>query len=496
MPTTLPLGRSGRFDVHLSARTIVTTPRRHSPSLANPWSCDLTAFVGLFMVACFPGIGAALAWLASPSDASPKRPLQIVVLTVGVLLLWKSRSCWMSRRRAWEVGASAMAGACLALVYATAMLIAAASSDTALSIPSVMAFGAFVLHMSLAFASLDGQQERGEIIKEATAPDSWLSQGRMAACGALAIFGLALLTVVLARGSNSTIGDVHLTMNAMPASLVVLFATSAFMTSYRGSLVGALFALPWVLLALLTTSRLGLVLMSVAVALRLRWSLSLMDRVQRQRLVAGLGGGAVILMVLLAVGLQRSGNAASTALQPDDRFREWASRIGRTLRPIPGAGELFANLVGGFTPNLREPFIVASSIEDDRYQLWRDAVRKIAKDPVGTWPSRPSLSTVVEEGNAQASDYRYDYPHNMLLECALGFGVLPGALLCVGMVVLTARAIRDALFQDTFVALSGFAFLMEVIRAQFSGDMTDNIGLLTLGFVLVSRRSACGPRHA
>jgi hypothetical protein len=416
-----------------------------------------------------------------------------MILGFGVLLLWHERACWLSPGMLRIARLPALAGGAAAALLLALKAAVATEAGWARSAGALTTMAAFVCHMMLAAAATacmaKGRCRRGSSPPVRCCDD--MMPGRLRA--ALGAAGWFLLVAVLWRGTGHADGSVHLTMNAMPTTLAVCFASCGFVAMSGGAWRGVACGTPWIVLTMMTTSRLGVLLILVAVSVR--WLAPMAAAIANgtsRRILAIIAASSVLVATTTALLWpllpgSRVAAAASEALQGPVAL-ELAVRAGRVLRIAPVLGEPAGWLLRGVSPAAADRLVAAVAIEDDRYELWRECLHGIAEAPAGTWPARMELRTSVSEGNLKPSVYRYGYPHNSLLECALAFGVLPGAILALGLLVVSAMAVRAALSTDVMAQLGGAAFLAEVIRAQFSGSLADNVSLVLLGAFILARQ--------
>lgn len=452
-------------------------------------ACACT-IVGTLLVCAYPGVGTALAWELGLSDTTSRRFLQAAALGLGLMGL----ALGVHRRAIPQAGrimrpilVAAALGAAVPLLAAAARGLSGwGGCSHSPSTLAMLAFGALWCAVSAVW-----------VLSAAWAGSTADAEGAGSACPGvlvrrlLALCGVLLAVHVWVRGPGGDGGLVHLSMGGNQTLLAVFFLACSAFVSWRGGVVGVLAATPWLYLSIATTSRLAWLVVPLFAfwvpmsrATRRSGPRGLIDR---QLLLGPLFVSIAAAFVVLPVSpfgipLPYRDSAGSFV-----DAREWAARQGRAGRMITLVvpDEAIAAVIGAIDwPILREAWHSAR-VPDDRPQMWTLAMAAIGSSPLGAWPCPVQLRTLVRSPDGSSKHYSYSSPHNLCLELGMRFGWGGGLMALLGSLGLAWMAIRVlATTCDATAACASIGCLVELVRAQFSGDLWDGMGLIPMGCIV------------
>ena len=117
--------------------------------------------------------------------------------------------------------------------------------------------------------------------------------------------------------------------------------------------------------------------------------------------------------------------------------------------------------------------------------MWKASLAAIGSRPLGSWPCGVQLETLVRLPDGSGMNHSYTSPHNLCLELGLRFGWGAGLLALMGALGLAWMAVRVlATTCDAGAACAAIGCIVELSRAQFSGDLWDGLGLLVAGCIV------------
>lgn len=464
-------------------RSHASAPSRHGLAIAT---------LGVLLICSYPGVGGSISWLCGWDGRTGRRTAQAVILIIGLVgLLVSSRMSGVRIKRSlsrpllmtaalgtmliplWCLGGRALNDeTCGQGLWSTAWLAWASLWGSAI-----------VIWVAAAFTPT--QAPESPLQEESPQRDSLQP--------AISSIGLLLAIFVWFRGPGHDDGSVHLAMAGNPSFLVAACLIFGGVVLWRRGIVGAMCAIPWIYLSIVTTSRLAILLIPVIACvvptnpLRTRsgWGHFTSGRLATAPILVLVATTFLVAPVTgkLPLPYRNSMGEVSSA-------REWASRQGRALRPFTEFGLIDltspANGNEGNEGNaVSRDLTYSAYVPDDRFQMWRDSLKEASQRPIGSWPCPISLRTHVQLPNGAGMSHSYTSPHNMTLEFAMAFGWLPGLLVLTGSAALAWVAVRSlATTRSVFVAVAAIGCLVELARAQFSGDIWDGFGLLVTSLVV------------
>jgi hypothetical protein len=433
------------------------------------------------MMCAYPGLGNILSWELGVSSLFYRRILQATILGIGVASLLIQVTRRTSRQSGGVGGRTFMLatlGAMLPLALGMVCVGDAFRDPRNFGplLPSLLWCGVSIVWISTV------ARPRGSVLLT----DSCDLGNDILLQRSLTLLGGLLAVQIWIGSPDHDDGSIHLSMRANQSFLVAALLVCSGIVTWRRGIVGLLSAVPWLYLSVLTTSRLIILIIPALAVLVPMSKVSGENRGCRPTLQRLLLGAAFVLLasafVIAPIAqtnfplpyLESAGNLAHR--------REWAARQGRV-------GRVFAALGLNLGPmDLPELQIAAASaaVPEDRFQLWASALNKIWNHPLGSGPQSSALTTHVRLPDGSGMGFSYSHPHNLFLELGMKLGWLAMLMTLLGSAgLLWMASLTIARTKSIAAACAAIGCIVELTRAQVSGDLWDTFGLLG-GGILVS----------
>jgi len=452
--------------------------------------------VAVICITFYPAIGSVISWCATFENVELKRTLQLIVLLAGVFIAWRLRWFWVNKENSTcQIKSYGIAFAAFYLYLIFQYIYSPTAKCTVYTILSPLVasalFSQSVVALMLRLAKWSKKTNR-EPIKE-NLENIKLNNIPSALFHIIILAGWVLAFVVWYKGPRSSCSEISLNMKSMPVMLGSCFIAIYVLSTWRARISQTLLASPWLYLAICTTSRIVLVLISLFVLgslvdVFLQWKNS---RPYKVRLATTLFSACLFISFICAPAIipkyfkfpyRHSSEEANSS-------NEWVSRWSRFLRIF--FLEPDTNAVRDSGRDIERQIRNIGSIRDDRYQMITKALTEIALHPTGTWPQEIQISTNLDEHNGINHNYIYIYPHNFFLELAFQFGWIPTIIVFLGLFTTLSHAVRGIyLVGDSLDMFVGMLFLSEFVKVQVSGSLPDDLGFLLLFFFITNRNSS------
>ncbi len=435
--------------------------------------------LGVLFGVFYPGIGLSASWVLGLNEVPLiRRGLQAAVLCLGISFIL-AYSLRVANRRALGMVAIASAFLFLTFVFWALLLTAPSRGLQGLSTESLtlllmgsLLFVAASLSLVVASTKCVPCQKPSPVLEED-------NQIRLSPFVVYTLSGLAvfLLLMVVFRGASPSSEDAHLSMGGHPTILGVFFLFTFIFMNFGGGGCRLLISCPWLALALYTTSRVVYLLFALTILVQIGLAFCHLIKGHIKKRLASRVTWAT-LGVCLAVGLVSLGPRVGLFQIRDSIMDELLSRMSRIARPLGLQGLLSYE-------NAPDAVVLASTVEDDRWQIYTSALYDTVTSPLGRWPNPWSTHTQTTFANGVTVVEQYSYPHNVFAEMALQFGIPVGLVFLFGIGTSLLLALHKALHASNLASFAvAAAFAIELMRSQFNGAITDSAGLVLLCFAV------------